>query len=297
MRSRPGAVPARLLVVMAAGLTMVAGLTTAAGAVPARATTASPAIVELITDDVPEGYRELVSDDVLSGPASMEDAGIDEAALRKVKPNIELSIAGRTWESTEGFRLVVVVYRFGEVFDAGDYLRSRLITSGTVTKFDTDITDAVALLVSDLDVPVAQITWQQGVHVIEVNAGGELMADARIAADAMARTEVAHVTRLTAEAPKRVRTPPKDSGTQFNLPQLLFWPAAIGFVIWARKHRMSRSARKARDARVPPVVDYGARPPELLRPSTYRPPGSQPLPPPPSASSAANRPPSAFDEP
>lgn len=291
MRSRPSAVPARLLVVIAAGLTI------AAGALPARATATSPAIVELITDDAPEGYRELVSDDVLSGPASMEDAGIDEAALRKFNPDLELSIAGRTWESAEGFRLIVVVYQFGEVFDAGDFLRNRLITSGTITKFDTPITDAVALLVSDLDVPVAQITWQQGVNVIEVNAGGELMADARIAADAMARTEVAHVTRLTGEAPKRVRTPPKDSGTQSNLPQLLFWTTAIGLVIWALKWRKSRAARKARDARVPPVVDYGARPPELLPPSTYRPPGSQPLPPPPSAASAAVRSPSAFDEP
>ena len=291
MRSRPSAVPARLLVVIAAGFTI------AAGAVPARATATSPAIVELITDDAPEGYRELVSDDVLSGPASMEDAGIDEAALRKFNPDLELSIAGRTWESAEGFRLIVVVYQFGEVFDAGDFLRNRLITSGTITKFDTPITDAVALLVSDLDVPVAQITWQQGVNVIEVNAGGELMADARIAADAMARTEVAHVTRLTGEAPKRVRTPPKDSGTQSNLPQLLFWTTAIGLVIWALKWRKSRAARKARDARVPPVVDYGARPPELLPPSTYRPPGSQPLPPPPSAASAADRSPSAFDEP
>ena len=282
---------ARLLAVMAAGL--VSG----AGVVPAGATTASPAIVELITDDAPEGYRELVSDDVLSGSASLEDAGIDEAELRKFKPGIELSIAGRTWESAEGFRLIVVVYRFGEVFDAGDFLRNRLVTSGNLTKFDTDITDAVALLVSDLDVPVAQITWQQGVHVIEVNAGGELMADARIAADAMALTEVAHVTRLTGEVPKRVRTPPKDSGTELNLPRLLFWPGVIGLGIWARKSLKSRAARQAKAARVPPVVDYGARPPKLLRPSTYRPPGSPPLPPPPSASPSANTSRSAFDEP
>jgi hypothetical protein len=291
MRSRPGTLLSRLLVVI------VGGLSIAGGAMPARATAPSPAILELITDDAPEGYRELVSDDVLSGPVTIEDAGIDEALLRNFKPDIELSIAARTWQSAEGFRLIAVVYQFGEVFDAGDFLRNRLISSGTVTKFDTTIPDAVALLVSDLDVPVAQITWQQGVYVLEVNAGGELMADARITADAMALTEVAHVTQLTGEAPKRVRTPPTDSGTNFAVPSPLIWAAIVGLVIWVARWAASRNARRAREARLPPVVDYGARPPELLRPSAYRPPGSEPLPAPPPPPSPASSRPSAFDEP